>query len=182
MRFQKNKTLLLVIVLAFILTSFTTKDVPHTFTTDVQVLPIATKIALAGHSLDADIPVIDYQSSYANRNITLSVMRGRTKEEAYEIVQSTVLSYFDVLESDNESSGYLRTAWVGTNYANNTKRVRVIIRKSGSKPVKFSLKFVSQESGVAGTSYTDDAKYKSINSIPNSYDGFIEELMARLKN
>lgn len=169
MRFFKNKLLLFVSVLVFFLTSFTTKVESH------------TEVAIASNNLDAIIAAINYQSSYANRNIVLSVLKGRTQEEAWEIVLSVVGSYFDVFESEDERSGYLRTGWVGTNFDNNTKRVRVIIRKKGSSSVKYSLKFVSQESGEKGTSYTDDQKYTNINTIPNSYDGFIDELMSMLK-
>ena len=182
MHHLKNRSLLSLIIIAFILTSFATKDIRQTQKVDVQIPTGTTSEALVNNSADANFSGVSYQSSYANKNIALAVMKGRTQEEAWEIVRGTVLSYFDVLESDDERSGYMRTAWVGTSFSRNTTRHRVIIRKNGNNPIKYSLKFTSQESGRNGTSYTDDAKFKNVNRIPNRYDGFVEELMTKLQN
>ena len=71
------------------------------------------------------------QSDVANNEILLSVKKGKSREEAWKLIVSTVLSKFDVLENNDEKSGYLRTAWVGQTFmkGNNTIRTRVIIRR-----------------------------------------------------
>lgn len=126
------------------------------------------------------------ESEYVNRNIALSVKADRDKKDAWRIIYSTILNYFDVLEANDESSGYLRTSWVGSTFqaggSGNTIRQRVIVKTVSSDPLSFSLKFISEQSGLYATSYSDDAMFSPYSRIPKKYDGFIEELMAKLKN
>lgn len=117
-----------------------------------------------------------------NRNVAIRVLKGRSQEEAWEILQSTILSYFDVLEADDANSGYLRTAWVGNNFANNTTRERIIIKKVGKDPIVFNLKFVVEESGQPGTSYNADNMFKPFDRLPKKYGELINEVMSKLRN
>lgn len=122
------------------------------------------------------------QSDILNRDNTLNTKSGRTKEEAWKIIVSTVLDKFDVLEVNDERSGYLRTSWVGTNFSSNTIRVRVIVKLHTEDPLVYKIKFISEESGKNGTAFNADELYKPYNRMQKKYDGFMDELMTKLRN
>lgn len=124
------------------------------------------------------------ESSVANTEILLSVKRGKSREDAWKMIVQTVLGKFDVLENNDEKSGYLRTAWVGQTFmrGNNTIRTRVIIKLSSEDPLAFKIKFVSEESRRAGTSFSADEQYAPFGRILKKYDGFIDEMMTKLSN
>ncbi|MEO7924870.1 MAG: PEGA domain-containing protein [Chitinophagaceae bacterium] len=124
------------------------------------------------------------QSDVANNEILLSVRKGKSRDEAWKTIVQTVLSKFDVLENNDERSGYLRTAWVGVVFArsNNTIRTRAIIKLSSEEPLAFKIKLISEESGRAGTSFSSDEQFKPFGRILKKYDGFIDELNTKLAN
>lgn len=124
------------------------------------------------------------QSDVANNEILLSVKKGKPREEAWKTIVQTVLSKFDVLENNDEKTGYLRTAWVGVSFAksNNTIRTRAIIKLSSEDPLAFKIKLVSEESGRAGTAFSSDEQYRAFGRILKKYDGFIDELNTKLAN
>lgn len=124
------------------------------------------------------------QSDVSNNEILLSVKRGKNREDAWKTIVQTVLSKFDVLENNDEKSGYLRTAWVGVIFAksNNTIRTRAIIKLSSEDPLAFKIKLVSEESGRAGTSFSSDEQFTPFSRILKKYDGFIDELSTKLSN
>jgi hypothetical protein len=124
------------------------------------------------------------QSDVANNEILLSVKKGKSREEAWKTIVQTVLSKFDVLENNDEKSGYLRTAWVGQTFmrGNNTIRTRVIIKLSSEDPLAFKIKFVSEESRRAGTPFSADEQYAPFGRILKKYDGFIDEMTTKLGN
>ena len=124
------------------------------------------------------------QSDVANNEILLSVKKGKSREEAWKLIVSTVLSKFDVLENNDEKSGYLRTAWVGQTFmkGNNTIRTRVIIKLYTEDPLAFKIKFISEESRRAGTSFSADEQYSPFGRILKKYDGFIDELTTKMAN
>jgi hypothetical protein len=99
-------------------------------------------------------------------------------------VVQTVLGKFDVLESSDEKAGYLRTAWVGVVFAasNNTIRTRVIVKLASDDPLAYKIKFVSEESGKAGTPFSADELYRPFPRILKQYDGMVDELTTRLAN
>lgn len=122
------------------------------------------------------------QSDVANNEILLSVKRGKSREDAWKTIVQTVLSKFDVLENNDEKSGYLRTAWVGQGFRSNTIRTRVIIKLSSEDPLSFKIKFISEESRRNGTSFNADELYAPFGRILKKYDGFIDELTTKLAN
>lgn len=124
------------------------------------------------------------QSDIANTDIVLTAKKGRSKEDAWKSVLQTVLGKFDALENNDEKAGYLRTAWVGVNFAssNNTVRSRVVVKQISDDPITFKFKFVSEQSGAAGTPFGADELYKPFPRILKQYDGMIEELTAKLSN
>jgi hypothetical protein len=122
------------------------------------------------------------QSDIANNEIVLNTKEGRTKEEAWKIIVATVLGKFDVLEMNDEKSGYLRTSWIGVTFKANTVRMRVIIKLSTEDPLSYKIKFVSEYSGRAGTPFSADEQFAPFGRMLKKYDGFLEELTTKLKN
>ncbi|MGF7077820.1 PEGA domain-containing protein [Mucilaginibacter sp. UYCu711] len=122
------------------------------------------------------------ESNIANTEIQVNVKNGKTKEEAWKQIMSTVLDKFDVLENSDEKVGYLRTSWVGISFKSNTIRIRLIIKQSSETPLIYRVKFVSESSGRSSTPYNADEQYRPFNRILKKYDGFLDELTTRLKN
>lgn len=122
------------------------------------------------------------ESNIANTEIQVNVKNGKTKEDAWKQIMSTVLDKFDVLENSDEKVGYLRTSWVGMSFKSNTIRIRLIIKQSSEAPLIYRVKFVSESSGRNGTPYNADEQYRPFNRILKKYDGFLDELTTRLKN
>ena len=122
------------------------------------------------------------QSDIANKELVLNVKQERTKEEAWKIIVSTILGKFDVLEMNDEKSGYLRTSWVGKIFKANTVRMRVIIKLSTDDPLSYKIKFISEYSGRSGTPFSADEQFGAFERILKTYDGFLDELTTKLKN
>jgi hypothetical protein len=122
------------------------------------------------------------ESNIANTEIQINVNANKSKEDAWKQVVGTVLDKFDVLENSDEKAGYLRTSWVGMSFKTNTVRIRFIVKQSSEKPLVYKVKFVSEASGRASTAYNADEQFKPYNRILKKYDGFLDELITRLKN
>lgn len=118
----------------------------------------------------------------ANNETRISVKTTKTREEAWKQVLSIVLSKFDVLESNDEKAGYLRTAWVGTSFKSNTLRVRLIIKQVSEDPLVYIVKLTTEESGKPGTPFNADEQFHPFKRLLKRYDGFLEELTTRLRN
>jgi hypothetical protein len=118
-----------------------------------------------------------------NNDIQLTVKATKTREEAWRMIVSTVLNRFEELDLNDERAGYLRTSWISNPFDNNTVRIKIIIRQTSDDPLAYKIKFFSEESGKAGTPVNNaDGLYKPFNRMLKKYDGFIEELMTKLKN
>jgi hypothetical protein len=122
------------------------------------------------------------QSDIANKELVLNVKNGRSKEDAWKIIVSTILGKFDVLEMNDEKSGYLRTSWVGKIFKANTVRMRVIIKQSTDDPLSYKIKFISEYSGRSGTPFSADEQFAAFERILKTYDGFLDEITTKLKN
>lgn len=122
------------------------------------------------------------QSDIANKELVLNVKSERTKEEAWKIVVQTILGKFDVLEMNDEKSGYLRTSWIGVTFKANTVRMRVIVKQATEDPLSYKIKFVSESSGRSGTPFSADEQFSAFGRILKTYDGFLDELTTKLKN
>jgi hypothetical protein len=122
------------------------------------------------------------ESNIANTEIQVNVNASKSREDAWKQVVSTVLDKFDVLENSDEKAGYLRTSWVGMSFKANTVRIRMIVKQSSEKPLIYKVKFVSEASGRSSTPYNADEQFRPYNRILKKYDGFLDELVTRLKN
>ncbi|MFZ1785714.1 MAG: hypothetical protein WAU23_10975 [Ferruginibacter sp.] len=122
------------------------------------------------------------QSDIANKELVLNVKPDRTKEEAWKIVVQAILGKFDVLEMNDEKSGYLRTSWIGVTFKANTVRMRVIVKQATEDPLSYKIKFVSESSGRSGTAFSADEQFSAFGRILKTYDGFLDEITTKLKN
>jgi PEGA domain len=122
------------------------------------------------------------ESNIANTEVQINVNANKTREEAWKQIMSTVLDKFDVLENSDEKAGYIRTSWVGMSFKSNTVRIRLIVKQSSEKPLAYKVKFVSEASGRSSTAYNADEQFRPYNRILKKYDGFLDELVTRLKN
>jgi len=133
--------------------------------------------------LDADESFTSsVQSEFANIDITLDVKKDKTKSEAWRTIVSTILGKFDVLEMNDEKSGYLRTNWIGVTYKRNTLRMRVIVKQTGDDPLQYKMKFITEISNRSGTPFTADEQFQPFGRILKKYDGFLDEMQTKLKN
>ncbi|MES2373222.1 MAG: PEGA domain-containing protein [Bacteroidota bacterium] len=122
------------------------------------------------------------ESNIANTEIQVNVNATKSREDAWKQMVGTVLDKFDVLENSDEKAGYLRTSWVGMSFKANTIRIRMIVKQSSEKPLVYKVKFVSEASGRSSTAYNADEQFRPYNRILKKYDGFLDELVTRLKN
>lgn len=122
------------------------------------------------------------QSEYANIDISLDVRKDRTKAEAWKIIVATILGKFDVLEMNDEKSGYLRTNWIGVTYKRNTVRMRLIVKQASEEPLQYKMKFITEISPRSGTSFTADEQFSPFGRILKKFDGFHDEMTTKLKN
>ena len=122
------------------------------------------------------------QSDITNKELILNVKQDRTKDEAWKIIVATILGKFDVLEMNDEKSGYLRTSWIGVTFKANTVRMRVIVKLSTEAPLAYKIKFVSENSGRSGTPFSADEQFTAFGRILKTYDGFLDEMTTKLKN
>ncbi|MBC8033637.1 MAG: hypothetical protein H7Y03_05790 [Chitinophagaceae bacterium] len=122
------------------------------------------------------------QSDIANTDVLIHAKPGKSREEAWKQIVSTVLGKFDVLENNDERAGYLRTSWNGSSFKTNTVRIRLIVKQASEDPLAYKIKFVFEESGKPGTAFNADELYHSVNRLPKKYDGFMEEITTKLKN
>jgi hypothetical protein len=134
--------------------------------------------------LQADEAIISsLPSDYVNNETLLTVKSTKTREDAWSYIYSSVLKTFEDIDMNDARAGYLRTAWIGCPFRNNTIRIKVSIRQTSDDPLAYKIKFLAEESGKAGTPVNNaDAQYKPFNRMLKKYAEFIDELMARLKN
>jgi hypothetical protein len=128
-------------------------------------------------------------SDQANVNFTVEVGKNVKEEQAWKLLASIVLNYFDVLDNSDSQTGYLRTAWQIKSWGQNevsesVVRTRVILKRVSDLPLRYSLKIVSEKNkdGLRGRwSVKDDEHFEAWDRILNTYKDLIGEAQSRLK-
>jgi hypothetical protein len=128
-------------------------------------------------------------SDQANVNFTIEVGKTLKEEQAWKLLTSIVLNYFDVLENSDSQTGYLRTAWQIKTWGVNdviesAARTRVILKRVSDMPLRYSLKIVSEKNkdGLpVKWSTKDDENFDAWDRILNAYKDLIVEAQTRLK-
>ena len=123
------------------------------------------------------------QSDQANVNITIEVGKGRNEEQAWKLVSSIVLSHFDILENSDRETGYLRTAWLIKAFADGAVivRTRVIVKRTATDPLRYTVKIASERNRAPGISVKDDESFVPWERLLNTYKDVISEMQARLQ-
>lgn len=121
-------------------------------------------------------------SDSVNQNIAIEVAATRTEEQAWRLLSSVVLSRFDVLENADRETGYLRTAWQHKSFSDGAVviRTRVIIKRTSSDPLRYTVKLSSERSRGPVTSVMDDGSFLPWDRLLTGYQGLIGELQAKL--
>lgn len=129
-------------------------------------------------SFDASV-----QNEQANINITLEAGKTKTEEQAWKLVSSIILGSFDILENSDSETGYLRTAWQMKPYAGGRVliRTRVILKRSSSDPVRYTIKLVSERNRVPGMTSKDDENFVPWDRVLKTYSDLVPELQSRIK-
>lgn len=149
-----------------------------------EELPLAENVSLR---LDGSYQASS-ASDQANVNVTIEVNKNMKEEQAWKLLSSIVLSYFDVLENSDSLTGYLRTAWQikawGVSAPNESVvRTRVILKRISDMPLRYSLKIVSEKNkdGLRRDwSTKDDENFQSWDRILNTYKDVVSEAQTRL--
>lgn len=89
------------------------------------------------------------ESSQANKNFGVEVNGGTTSKEAWKRLTSIIQNVFEEIEITDETTSYLRTAWVGRTFNQKTAfpsviRTRVVVTNGGSNPLRYNVKIQSE--------------------------------------
>jgi len=120
-------------------------------------------------------------SSSDQANIDIEVKTTKKEDEAWRLISEIVTSKFDVIETSDKSTGYLRTAWTTQTFNQNTIRTRVIVKSAGTNPLRYKFKLISEYSGQNNTSIKSDELFKPWDRVLRKYEDVISELQSRLK-
>ncbi len=123
-------------------------------------------------------------SDQANVNVTVEPGAKFKEEQAWKLLSSIVLTYFDVLENSDSQTGYLRTAWQIKSWGDNNEvviRTRIIVKRSNDSPLRYSVKIVSERNKSAGVSVKEDENFMPWDRLLNTYKDVISEAQSRLK-
>ena len=123
----------------------------------------------------------DASSATDQANVDIEIKTSKKEDEAWRLISEIVTSKFDVIETSDKSTGYMRTSWVSQSFTQNTIRTRLVIKSAGTSPLKYKVKLISEYSGQAATSVKNDELFKTWDRILRKYDDIISELQSRLK-
>jgi len=115
----------------------------------------------------------------ANRNIDIPTNANKSEEEVWKLLSRVVLDYFDVLETMDQKTGYIRTAWVLNKFKAANVRTRLIVKFGSNNPLTYKVKLMS-ELAPPLTSVKSDEQYQEWDRILRSYEPLIQDLRSRL--
>jgi hypothetical protein len=130
-----------------------------------------------------DSYAVSSQTDQANLNVPIEVGQDRPEDQAWRVLSSLVLTQFDVLENSDRETGYLRTAWQLKTFAEGAVvvRTRVILKRTGSDPLRYTVKLASERLRAPGLSVRDDDNFVPWDRVLNAYKDLIPEMQARLQ-
>ncbi len=144
---------------------------------NAPVIPVNDQIDLfADESFAASIP-----ADFVNTNNIIEVNANIKEDEAWKIMSQIVMTYFDVLEITDRTTGYLRTAWAVKAFPNNTIRTRLIVKVADSNTLKYVVKLCSESSGRSGSNSNDDSLYSEWQRVLETYKNIVGDIQTRLK-
>lgn len=115
----------------------------------------------------------------ANRFMEIRTNPAKKEKEVWRNLSRVVLDYFDILETADPQTGYLRTAWVTNKFHSATVRTRLIVKYSGSNPLTYRAKLVSEVAPPL-TSVKLDEEFKEWDRVLRFYEPIIDDLRSRI--
>lgn len=122
------------------------------------------------------------QNDNANKDFEQEVSSKYTEDAAWKIIGQIVTSYFDDLEITDKFTGYLKTGWKIQTFSKIAVRTRVIVKQSGSEPLKYKIKIISEYADDPKENVRNDDKFKEWSRVLKKYDLLISEFQTRLGN
>jgi hypothetical protein len=119
-------------------------------------------------------------ADFVNRDIEIKTTK--PENEAWKLLSQIITNHFDVIEVTDKETGYIRTAWERNLFSRNTIRTRCIVKLSGTDPLTYKVKLISEESGKAQTSVKTDEAFHEYDRILKKYKEVIGEMQSRLGN
>ncbi|AWW29826.1 hypothetical protein DN752_06665 [Echinicola strongylocentroti] len=113
-------------------------------------------------------------------NVDISIKPSKEELEAWQLVSRIVTSYFDVIETTDRETGYLRTAWVAQNFNGSIVRSRCIVKLGNTSPLEYKVKLVSEYTNARGASVKTDEAFREWDRILRKYEGLIPEMQSRV--
>lgn len=115
----------------------------------------------------------------ANRDIEIRTNPKKSEEEIWLLLNRVILDHFDVLETADQKTGYLRTAWTLNKFKAASVRTRLIVKFSGENPLTYKVKLMS-EIAPPLSSVKADELYQEWDRILRVYEPIIDDLRSRL--
>jgi len=121
------------------------------------------------------------KSDYANTDISLKAKVSRSEDETWKRIVIVTGNFFDIIEENDKSSGYLRTGWVVKSFKAATIRTRLVVKLSSTDPLAYKIKLISEFAGQSGISAKNDEAFAEWDRILKKYETLIEEMNARVE-
>lgn len=126
-----------------------------------------------------------YESSINGENIAnenININSSKDEDKSWKVMSEVVTNSFDILETSDKSTGYIRTAWQVQNFDENTIRTRIIVKGSSTESkASYKIKLISEVADKSGVSVKEDDMFKPWDRILKKYSNIIPELQERLK-
>ena len=111
----------------------------------------------------------------------MEISTKKKEDAAWKLISQIILSYFDIVEVTDKSTGYLRTAWVAQTYNASTIRTRIILKQSSSEPLQYKIKICSEISNSRDAKVKNDEDFKEWDRILRKFEPIINEVQTRLQ-
>ncbi|MES2566226.1 MAG: hypothetical protein V4565_05135 [Bacteroidota bacterium] len=124
---------------------------------------------------------LDASTATDQANVDIEIKTSKKEDEAWRLISEIITSNFDIIETSDKSTGYMRTAWAVQPFTQNTVRTRIVIKSGGTSPLKYKIKLISESSGKPLTSVKNDELFQQWDRVLRKYEYLISELQSRLK-
>ena len=121
------------------------------------------------------------QNQYANKDFELEIRKEISEEKAWIIISEIITGYWDILEKSDKPT-YMLTGWQTKAFSKIVVRTRVIVKRSGSNPLKYKVKIQSEYAPSNLSGHQQDEDFKSWDRILKEYDLLLSEFQTRLGN
>lgn len=114
-------------------------------------------------------------------NVYLELPISKGVDEGWKLIQRVILDYFDVIETNDKETGYMRTAWKVQQFTQAVIRTRVVVKAYKDEPLVYKFKLISEISRHAGTSAKADEMFKEWDRVLRKFEPLATELPSRVK-